>query len=81
TFTGFINSYHDKASFQVVDTNFTFFYFYCAVCLFVICDIKQEKPHLLINIMRLSEIGFYVMLLNINSVVCCGIYQCIYSQS
>ena len=70
-----------KASFQVVDTNFTFFYFYCAVCLFVICDIKQEKPHLLINIMRLSEIGFYVMLLNINSVVCCGIYQCIYSQS
>ncbi|EFO2605584.1 hypothetical protein B6P55_14175, partial [Escherichia coli] len=59
----------------------TFFYFYCAVCLFVICDIKQEKPHLLINIMRLSEIGFYVMLLNINSVVCCGIYQCIYSQS
>ncbi|OUJ63834.1 hypothetical protein BZK32_11990 [Escherichia coli] len=65
----------------MVDTNFTFFYFYCAVCLFVICDIKQEKPHLLINIMLLSEIGFYVMLLNINSVVCCGIYQCIYSQS
>ncbi|EFB5191362.1 hypothetical protein FNO41_04365 [Escherichia coli] len=65
----------------MVDTNFTFFYLYCAVCLFVICDIKQEKPHLLINIMRLSEIGFYVMLLNINSVVCCGIYQCIYSQS